>query len=91
MVDSLVRPPDHSLFTRCDYQTLDFGQEPEAIGHYTPLDYMCDITPLPRRMPFPVVARGLDRLGLENRATAGYHVVARKHAMSASRREVAAI
>lgn len=35
------------LFSHCDYRAHDFAQEPSTIGHYTPLDYISDITEIP--------------------------------------------
>ncbi len=36
-----------SLFSHCDYRTQDFGQEPDTVGKYTPLDYISDIMAIP--------------------------------------------
>lgn len=36
-----------TLFAHCDYKAHDFGQEPQTIGHYTPLDYESDILAIP--------------------------------------------
>lgn len=35
------------LFARCDYKAHDFGQEPQTVGHYTPLDYESDVLDIP--------------------------------------------
>jgi SAM-dependent methyltransferase len=35
------------LFAHCEYKTHDFGEEPGTVGHYTPLDYVSDITEIP--------------------------------------------
>src|SRR5947207_1696895 len=35
------------LFEHCDYKAHDFAQEPQTVGHYTPLDYQSDILDIP--------------------------------------------
>lgn len=35
------------LFSHCDYKSQNFAKEPGTIGHYTNLDYECDIADIP--------------------------------------------
>jgi len=35
------------LFAHCAYHAQDLGKEPQTIGHYTPLDFECDILDIP--------------------------------------------
>jgi SAM-dependent methyltransferase len=39
--------PYRRLFAHCEYYAHDFGQEPETLGKYTPLDYQSDVTDIP--------------------------------------------
>jgi len=41
------RAPYRTMFSHCDYKAHDFGAEPTTLGHYTSLDYCCDILALP--------------------------------------------
>jgi 2-polyprenyl-3-methyl-5-hydroxy-6-metoxy-1,4-benzoquinol methylase len=36
-----------AFFDHCEYKAQDFAQEPGTVGHYTQLDYECDITDIP--------------------------------------------
>ena len=39
--------PYRHLFAHCDYRAQDFGQEPDTVGKYTPLDFESDILAIP--------------------------------------------
>jgi SAM-dependent methyltransferase len=41
------KAPYRELFSHCDYRSQDFCQEPSTMGHYSPMDYVCDINDIP--------------------------------------------
>ncbi len=39
--------PYRGVLAHCDYKAHDFGQEPDTVGRYTPLDYVSDVLHIP--------------------------------------------